>query len=294
MKTFTSLLAVTGYLLFNNIQAQTLSIPCGSATTTDGVVHPAEWADADSIAINIQGNRSITILHKHDSLQLYFAFLGHLQSSNIRFPEVMIDTDHSKGGSWDNQDWWFHVSATDCEYQGEHSNYDSCATQRPNWKGAPNMPAGIPEPPYIDTMEISIPISTLGTLGITFGIAFDVTNTFNSWEYWPENANIDEPMTWASASLESCNPASLPPSQSMQPSMFPNPGSDNITLRFDTQSDLETSIEVYSILGSTVHCATIPKGCIEYNLSISEWPKGHYLLVHKLESSLSRQVFEKR
>jgi len=275
------------------VQAQSLAIPCGNSIESDGVVRPAEWADADSLSIDIQGNRTVTILHKHDSLQLYFAFLGHLQSSMARFPEVMIDTDHSGGTSWDSKDWWFHVSATDCEYQGAHSTYDSCAIERPTWKGAPNIPAGIPEPPYVDTIEIAIPLSTLGSLGNTFGIAFDVTNTFNSWEYWPASAKIGEPGTWSSATLSPCNPSAVGSAKALAFQLFPNPATQHIHVKFNDISTESGRIEVYNMLGSLVYSTRNLSGIGKHTLDIGDWPTGTYLIVYKQNHHTSRLLFEK-
>src|SRR5688572_2663346 len=106
--------------------AQTFIIPEGTTPVMDGAVNSGEWSDADSVTINISASVECKVLFKHDCSNLYLAYLDNLESMAALFPEVLIDVNNSKSASWEADDWWFHVSATDCYYQGAYAVYSNC------------------------------------------------------------------------------------------------------------------------------------------------------------------------
>lgn len=185
-------------------QLEIIEIPFGNSVVINGEIEPLEWVDSDTIILNGSSSNEVSVIYKHDSKNIFFAFLGNLQSNN-RMPEILFDIDDDKNSSWKSDDWWFHVSATDCEYQGEYGNYQNCQLKRPNWLAEPNMMPGPNPSSFVDTIEIAIPFSTLNidinTIG-TIGISVCVTNLFSSWSHWPENSNRNIPETWGSASFE--------------------------------------------------------------------------------------------
>lgn len=195
------LVLVTLIFHFQNLSGQAvLLIPYANTPTIDGLNAPGEWDAAGLVEIPILNNsKKVEVRFMHDSANLHIAFWGNLESSNVRFPEVLLDINYDKSASWHSDDWWFHVSATDCEFQGQYGNYVNCQVERPNWKAEKNFSPGLPK---TDTVEIQIPF---GTLGIdiqnidTIGIAFLVTNTASAWEYWPLTANRNVPSTWSNA-----------------------------------------------------------------------------------------------
>jgi hypothetical protein len=200
-------------LVFTGLLAkaeETIKIPCGKEVVMDGHINGEEWSDANSISLSIMaGTNEVVVLMKHDGEHLNFAFLGNLESSQIRFPEILIDANHSRSTAWESDDWWFHVSATDCESKGKHSDYSTCKETKPEWIGIPNMSGGST---VVDTIEIQIPLSYIGVSiekDTKIGIAFDVTNTWDSWEFWPNDADMDSPATWATAELDTCPTTSV-------------------------------------------------------------------------------------
>ena len=178
---------------------EVVQIPSGQTPEIDGVISSEEWSDALNVTIETSGDMGSEVYVKHDGTSLYIAFIGAFSSSFL-FPEIMIDPDNSKSSQWEEEDWWFHVSATDCESRGEPDNYDDCEVEQEDWKGIPNAsPVMIPE-----AIEISIPFSKVGigaTLPDTVGMGFDLSNTATIWHYWPDGASRHTPSTWGTVIL---------------------------------------------------------------------------------------------
>ena len=165
------------------------------APVIDGVFTAAEWQQATKVNIIQPGNETTSVYILYDANYMYFAFAGHLES-NAMFPEILIDPAFNRGTSWQSDDWWFHVSATDCEGKGAYGGYDTCATVLANWDAAPNVSPGAPA---TDTMEVRISFTKIGitpVTGDTIGIAFVLTNTVNQWYMYPTSADRMKPSTW--------------------------------------------------------------------------------------------------
>lgn len=191
-------------LSFSGIAAQAPLLICnGSTPLIDGIVSPGEWNDANYRTILLP-NDSVLVHYKHNGDSLFLLFYGPLESSNVLFPEVLLDIHNNKAAAWDSTDWWFHVSATDCYFNGQYGNYSgTCQPDHPAWSGFPNFAAG---PPYTDTVEITIPFSTISiSAGDTIGLAFDVTNTASNWKYWPSGASRNNPSTWGTSIISTCS-----------------------------------------------------------------------------------------
>ncbi len=255
----------------------TICIPFGSSVNIDGVVTATEWQDADSVYV---GSGSQTkVFYKHDSLNFLVAFVGYLQSSS-RIPEILIDVDNDKNATWETDDWWFHVSAQDCEYLGEYGNYDSCGIVRSNWTAVENMAAGPAAPPYNDTIEVEIPFSTIGiSLTDTIGISFLVTNLFSSWSHWPTEANRNNPSTWGTGVFCSSSASINDVDQKNRYNVSPNPANDYIYISsFDIGLN-EMSIAVFDQTGKEVYEETLQNGINNiYGFSTNELSEGIYFL----------------
>jgi hypothetical protein len=102
-------------------------------------------------------------------------------------------------------DWWFHVSATDCEARGTYFVWDDCSVVQSDWQGVPNFASG-PDPVPLDTFEIEIPFDKIGIiLGDTIGIGFDVEYVPTEYGFWPEGMTMESPATWGTAIIEEQN-----------------------------------------------------------------------------------------
>ncbi len=166
----------------------------------DGLLNEQSWAFADQVWI-VNGNDSIKVRSLYNNANLYFAFTGKLESANVLFPEILIDADNQRATTWQTNDWWFHVSATDCENKGAYGVYNNCLLVQPGWRGVPNFNPGMP---MTDTVEIAIPLSKLETTiqaGNTINISVLVTNTFSTYKHWPATADRNKPSTWGTLSF---------------------------------------------------------------------------------------------
>jgi hypothetical protein len=177
-------------------------IPQGSSIVVDGVIDTGEWSDAVSQQFGVDDHVDVTLLVKHDGSSLLLAYhFVFVHDDNLCFPEVMIDVGNDKAENWSSNDWWFHVSGTDCEGNGEYDVYDDCAVVQPDWQAAPNY-AMVPDPPAVDTFEIRIPFSKIGvSIGDTLGIAYRAEWVPYTFGYWPSGAAVEFPSSWGTAIL---------------------------------------------------------------------------------------------
>jgi hypothetical protein len=224
-------------------------IPHGSHPTIDGHVSPGEWDDADTVVFRwMEGPPDTTIYRriisfKHDMDSIYFLFVDYLESKNgfPMFPEVTFDINYSRSSIWEPDDWWFHVSATDCDYQGDHDVYTNCAAVQPDWFGVSNF---LPGPHITDTVEISIPLTKVGiTIPDTIGITLGTSTTTGSRQLWPLTPNIDNPSNWGTAYL-------LAPTGTSQRSNEPlTIGPNPVTNELSVSAEAPVSVRLIDLLG---------------------------------------------
>lgn len=253
------------------------SIPKGTSIVADGIISQNEWDDANAIQIASAGNKTVRVLFKHNGNALMFAFLDNLGSANFRFPELLLDINNDKSQQWQNDDWWFHVSATNCFHRGAPNIYDNCEDEQPDWE-ANNFSVELP-----DTVEIKIPFSLVEMDSNVkyIGMAFDVTNTFNAWEYFPSNADSLNPSTWATGIIEaetSVDNKDEPISDHIL--NYPNPFTVSITFKYILKEQRNVHLSIYSLLGEEI--ATLVnerqgQGDYFYNFMPSNLMKGIYI-----------------
>jgi len=166
------------------------TIPFGGAVVVDGyMIQPQEgW----SVPVGI----------KHDAEAITIAF-AQLQPPGpppfAVFPELLIDVGNEKLEALGPDDWWFHVSATDCAAAGRYDDYDGCVLEARTWE-ANNFPSG----ELIDAVEIRIPLQTLGIdqrQPVEIGIALRLSDTQGYAAHWPLTADPATPSTWATVQL---------------------------------------------------------------------------------------------
>jgi hypothetical protein len=181
-----------------------LRVPGGSGVVIKGELGPGEWSDAKSINIEVEPGWKVTILFKHDSRNLYFAFEGLVRDQDKRFPELLIDPQGTRSKTWRRGEWWLHSSFNLCEGNGDFNVYErrgvfQCSQEKTGWSANhfPLTAAG--------AMEIQISLAKLDLTpkkGTNFGLAIDLTDTQEHWTFWPTNAQLAHPNTWGKAVLE--------------------------------------------------------------------------------------------
>lgn len=183
--------------------AEIVRLPQGAAIVADGVVNDAEWQDAGVYYLSLSDAVRVKVLAKHDGVNLLAAYISDLNPSRTLFmPELVIDTAFDRATAWQPDDWWFHVSASDCQSSGRWGDYSTCLVVQPDWIGVPNYPMNNPAPALIEQFEISIPLSKLGlTPGDTCGLAFTVAFITDQRAFWPPTASIWQPGSWAEVLL---------------------------------------------------------------------------------------------
>ena len=249
---------------------QTICIPYGAPSVIDGIISTGEWSDADSVQIAISASQVVTVKLKHDSLNLYLSYCKNLESA-FRFPEVVMDINNDKSNTWMADDWWFHVSATDCEWNGAPSNFSNCLAVQPGWEAVPNM---LSVPPYKDTIEIKIPFLKVGInllMHDTIGLAFDVTNTSTIWNYWPSGSNINNPSTWANAVFCHATTGLNELNFKNHIKIFPNPSGGKFTIQSLKKCE---KIEIFNVFGFLVYSSQINSD--RFDIDLSNESKGIY------------------
>lgn len=228
------------------LHSQTLFIPYHPAPVIDGIKSPGEWI-TDSIQIDY-ANGGTTVYVQHDSSNLYICYIGNLESAS-RFPEVNLDINYDQSTNWQNDDWWFHVSATDCYFQGNFAVYSNCQSDHPDWEAHPNMTSSPTDPP-VDTIEIRIPFSTinLSLVTDTFGLLLNASNPIQFYG-WPISAQQSTPSTWGKATFHEPKPTLIKNPNPPKIKLFPNPTTGSFWIE---TPELSGSIRVYNQLGEVI------------------------------------------
>ncbi len=178
-------------------------VPHGKSVTIDGNISALEWVDADSVAFAVGDSVNATVALKHDGSSLLAVFVFERASDfGMCFPEVFLDVNNDKGKNMLADDWWFHVSASNCEARGAFDDYSRCSRSA-DWDAARNYAIG-DDPAPIDTIEVRIPFDKIGMqVGNVFGLAFRVEYQVRvagiwhrSTSLWPSGATAGEPATW--------------------------------------------------------------------------------------------------
>ena len=182
-------------------------LPQGTPVVADGTIGTTEWADARAVQVALSASVSVTVLVKHDGTSLLAAYRSTYNPFRTLFmPELVVDPAGDRAASWQADDWWFHVSASDCDARGRWDVYTNCRIVQPDWLGVPNYPMNTPSPALIEQFEVSVPLGKLGlAVGDTLGLALTAVTMTDQRGMWPAAASMSSPATWAEMVL--CNDA---------------------------------------------------------------------------------------
>jgi hypothetical protein len=233
----------------------------------DGVKSGGEWADC--MKIEAAPDDTVEICMHVNNADLYFSIAGSFKSYNVRFPEILIDSDYSRDVTWQPGDLWFHISATYCHSNGEYANFDGCTSNPEPWKA---YPAFQQNELSADTFEIMIPSSMTGistSEADTIGIAFVFTNTATFWQNYPADADRMSPETWLRAVIR--NDDSGIEDSGLAETNFRF--RDNYLLIDDYRKYAGSTIRIMDLQGRIVHRGKIDSRKIPVNL-----PPGMFLV----------------
>jgi hypothetical protein len=202
----------TEYGVEPSINPAKLPIPFGPGATIDGQVSTGEWATANLVRFSFEDVRgdsvtaNIWLMHDGESLQAAYVFEGKRDGIWCA-PELFIDSDNDRSPTLRPDDWWFHVSGSDCAAAGRFDDYSTC-TWSADWKTGPK-PAERGDGARLDAFEVRIPFSKLRVgAGSEIGLGFQVMHSARvsgEWiigtAFWPPHGSPDSPATWETARL---------------------------------------------------------------------------------------------
>lgn len=241
--------------------------------TIDGVLQTQEWQHAAIAAITVNATDTVYVRYKHDDMAMHFSFTGRLESANALFPEVLTDGANVGGANWVNGQWWFHVSATDCDNNGGYGVYNNCLATQSDWKGGPNFTPGMP---ITDTVEITIPFAKVGfntaTMD-TMGIAFLVTNTATIFKLFPTSADRNQPATWAKATFSKVPAGVTQLGATSDILLYPNPATEQLYIDGLT---IGSAVNITDATGRI--CAALVPTESKQIISLQGWSSGMYIV----------------
>lgn len=178
-----------------------ITIPAGTTPQLDGRFSPDEWADAASQTIVVAEAINVQTYSKHDAANLYVAFTGLDQGEMALFPELLLDTGYDSNTTWNEDDYWFHVSTNLCQGSGPEALWQQC--------GAVNGWRATSFAQNAATIEFQIPYERIGwqartdqPIAISWAVMVLTAADEESRSFWPETAVFDQPATWAKGVIE--------------------------------------------------------------------------------------------
>jgi hypothetical protein len=173
-----------------------ITIPAGTAPQMDGRFTPGEWDDASSQTILTSDGVNVSIYSKHDDANLYVAFDGLDQGETALFPELFLDTGFDSNLTWNEDDFWFHVSTNLCQGSGPDARWQQCGPAN-GWQATDFSQS-------LSTIEMQIPYGLIelqsGTnqpVAIGWAVMQLSTDDEETRTFWPATAVFDQPATWA-------------------------------------------------------------------------------------------------
>jgi hypothetical protein len=184
----------------------------------------------------------------------------------------MFDINNDKDSAWAADDWWLHASYNDCEANGTYNIWSSCHPTHTGW-WANNFPLSAGQ-----CIEMEI---TYQKLGIspgsidTIGMALEVSNTFNDYDYYPYTADIRHPSTWGNFVLSQLSAIDENQRQNIAVNVTPNPSANYTRFSFPNVENDIFSLSLYTSNGQLVRSTENITGN-EITIENSNLTKGLY------------------
>lgn len=275
MKNLTIIVQLLGYFLFfsTSITAQTILKPtlADHHLQMDGIGYQLEWQSDVKVKVPQAGGDSTSFTLKYDSDYLYILAEGNLESS-FMFPEVLLSAKWDTSTTWkQREDWFFHVSATDCESDSTYGDFSNCDTTQTGWQALPNFQIG---PPNTDGVEIAISLDKIGydsTFQDTLAICFMVSNTSTQFHSFPLSSVRTNPSSWAKVVLSKPT-ASIAEGTDNPIRLYPNPAREKLVI---TGVSSGARIMVFDLTGNCVKQEILSN---QNTISLQNLTSGLYLV----------------
>ncbi|MCB9421545.1 MAG: hypothetical protein H6667_17200 [Ardenticatenaceae bacterium] len=173
-----------------------ITIPAAAAPQLDGRFSSGEWDNAAHQTITVSENVKIKVYVQRDATNLYAAFDGLNQGKTALFPELLLDTGFDSNLTWNENDFWFHVSTNVCQGRGPEALWQQC--------GAPDGWQATDFSQSLSTIEMKIPYELVGVqpgtdqpIAMSWAVMQLSASDEEEREFWPATAVFDQPATWA-------------------------------------------------------------------------------------------------
>ena len=201
MRTFCVWFILSGFCVQTHAQDDALKLLESPVVEMiiNGALDKNEWSDARELTLKNDTDHEVRVLIKYDREHLYVAFTNLTNSDGINHnAEILISTT-IKITSWNANCYWFHSSYSNCAAVGLYYFWEDCTSEPVGW--AANT---FPFSNGNNNMEFRISFSKLNinpAKGRQIRMAFKVSNPLEEQAYWPGNAVISDPATWATVAF---------------------------------------------------------------------------------------------
>ncbi|MCO5188227.1 MAG: hypothetical protein M9918_08560 [Anaerolineae bacterium] len=163
------------------------------------IPYSAEPVAPQATIISPAGKPVAVALH-HDEATLYIVFSG-LEVGNVAlFPELLIDPRNDSDQEVGDDNRWFHQSTTSCTGQGADFLWQTCGEAQDWIVSADLTDTGV--------AGMAIPFAMLGidpkqdhVIGVLPILFYLDENGVEQRITWPDSAEIEQPITWAGATI---------------------------------------------------------------------------------------------
>lgn len=197
MKTYGSLFLLLLLLIAPSVLSQNIELVQSSDSIhINGILGNDEWLGSKKVTIERSDEWKINIRIKYDQEYLYVAFENLTSENKGKLnAEILIQTN-PEDDKWNDNTYWFHSSYSNCYSNVEYYNWENCSTNHQDWKA--NV---YPFENGNDNIEFQISLKKL-ELETTSSknqikIAFKLSDVSELHSYWPRQAQIQSPQTWA-------------------------------------------------------------------------------------------------
>ncbi|MBL4747130.1 MAG: hypothetical protein JKY08_12325 [Flavobacteriaceae bacterium] len=167
-----------------------LFIACFSITNLTAQTHTVSLSTPLLSSIVVGENSSIEVSSTYNSEKLIIQFNSTQNSQGVSLvPEVLIATSTTE--DWNTNTHWFHASYGNCYGNGSYYTWEDCNSNPAGWSVNKDKTGAV-------TFSISWrKLNIIPKPGLKLHLSLKLSNPVNNTYYWPENATISSPNSWA-------------------------------------------------------------------------------------------------